>query len=237
MDEERKVLSLKEAYRFGKEHGLEAEIGVIRDMVIEWRLKYTSSLRRGYVVALFMTKGLMDLFNQQCWPAGKTTWGRRKCQFWLGLKARYEELLAGRAEDEEEAQSFAAEADLRDYLANNLERVEPGLRLFVQEERRGVEFPVEGEFIDILAIDKHGSPVVFELKLSRGRSRALGQLLYYMGWVDSHLGKGRCRGIVVAKDVTDDLAIATRRVQGVSLFRYKLSVSLEPVEQGPPCTT
>ncbi|MBN2208029.1 MAG: DUF91 domain-containing protein [Candidatus Coatesbacteria bacterium] len=234
MDEEKRMFPLKEAYRFGAEKGIERELAEIRDMEIEWDLSYTSSLRRGYVVDLFTRKQLFDVFKEQYWPAGKSSWGQRKSEFWLRLKARYEDFLAGResvsSEDEaDEDQGFAAEADLRDFLANNLERVEAGLQLHRDGEKPGVEFPVEDGRIDILASDKTGRFVVFELKLARGRNRALGQLLYYMGWVDKHLGKGPCRGIIVAKEISDDLVLATQRVQGVSLYRYKLSVSVERV--------
>jgi hypothetical protein len=50
-----------------------------------------------------------------------------------------------------------------------------------------------------------------------------------MGWVDKHLGNGPCLGIVIAKDIPDDLMLAVQRVPGVSLYRYKLAVSVEPV--------
>jgi hypothetical protein len=231
-----KTLSLKEAYRFGAEHGLEREMAAIRDMEIEWDLSYTSSLRRGFVVDLFTKKHLLDAFKEEHWPGGDTPWGERKIRFWLRLKARYEDFLAGQEagpeeeeEEEEQEQEFAAEADLRDFLANNLGCVEPGLRLYQQGEQKGVEFPVDDGRIDILAVDTAGRFVVFELKLARGRNKALGQLLYYMAWVDKHLGKAPCRGIVIAKEITDDLVLAAQRVQGVTLFRYKLSVSVERV--------
>jgi len=233
MDDERKVLPLKEAYRFGAEHALEREMAAIRDMEIEWDFSYTSSLRRGFIVDLFTKKQLFDAFKQQYWPAGDTPWGQRKKEFWLRLKGRYEDFLAGRGasgvEAEDEDQAFAAEADLRDFLANNLACVEPGLRLYQQGDQKGVEFPVDDGRIDILAVDKAGRFVVFELKLARGRNRTLGQILYYMGWVDKHLGNGPSRGIIVAKEITNDLVLAVQRVQGVSLFRYKLSVSVEQV--------
>jgi hypothetical protein len=235
MDQERKTLSLKEAYHFGGEHGLDREIATIRDMEIEWDLSYTSSLRRGFVVDLFKKKQLFDAFKEQYWPVGNTPWGLRKTEAWLRLKSRYEDFLSGRGEsdpedeDTDEGQAFAAEADLRDFLANNLDCVEPGLRLYHQDERRGVEFPVDDGRIDILGVDRSDRFVVFELKLARGRNKVLGQLLYYMGWVDKHLGKGPCRGIIVAKDISEDLAMAVKRVQGVSLYRYKLSVSTERV--------
>jgi RecB family endonuclease NucS len=107
--------------------------------------------------------------------------------------------------------------------------VEPGLRLYQKGDQKAVEFPVDDGRIDILALDTAGRFVVFELKLARGRNKALGQLLYYMGWVDKHLGKGPCRGIIVAKEITDDLVLAVQRVQDVALFRYTLSVSVERV--------
>ena len=42
----------------------------------------------------------------------------------------------------------------------------------------GVEYPIEDGRIDILAIDKNERPVVIELKVSHGRNRTIGQLLY-----------------------------------------------------------
>ena len=194
MDEERTVLPLKEAYPFGSERGLEQELAKIRDMEIEWDLSYTSSLRRGYVIDLFTKKRVFEAFKEKHWPSGNTPWGTRKSEFWLRLKDRYEDFLAGRGEadpesgDTEEDQAFAAETDLRDFLGNNLDSVEVGLQLYRQGDRSGREFQVEDGRIDILAVDKAGRFVVFELKLSRGRNKALGQLLYYMGWVDKHLG-------------------------------------------------
>jgi hypothetical protein len=235
MDEERKVLPLKEAYRFGADHALESDMRGIRDMEIEWDLSYTSSLRRGFVVDLFVKKQLFDAFKEQYWPTGNTIWGKRKSEFWLRLKNRYEDFLAGHgesnleSEDEDEDQAFAAETDLRDFLAKNLDRVEPGLQLYKRGDQSGVEFPVDEGRIDILATDKADRLVVFELKLSRGRNKALGQILYYMGWVDKHLGGGPCRGIIIAKEISNDLILAIQRVEGVSLYRYKLSVSVEKV--------
>jgi hypothetical protein len=44
----KETLSLKAAYEFGAAHGLDQEVNEIRDMVIEWDLSYSSSLRRYY---------------------------------------------------------------------------------------------------------------------------------------------------------------------------------------------
>ncbi|MBN1506382.1 MAG: DUF1016 family protein [Sedimentisphaerales bacterium] len=234
MSDEQKYMPLKQAYLFGAEQGLGQEMAEIRKMEIEWDLSYTSSLRRGYVIDIFTRKGLFDSFKDRYWPTGNTPWGQHMAAFWLNLKARYGDFLAGRGEiassdEADEDQAFAAETDLRDYLANNLDRVEAGLQLYCEGEQTGVEFSVDEGRIDILARDRTGRFVVFELKVSRGRNKALGQLLYYMGWVDKHLDKGPCRGAIIARDISDDLILATQRVQGVSLYRYKLSVSVEQV--------
>jgi len=104
-----------------------------------------------------------------------------------------------------------AEALLRDFLAKNRHRIETGLRLYDSGEREGVEFPVDSGRIDLLALDRNEKFVVIELKLSQGRNKTLGQLLY-MGWVDQHLGEGFCRGFIIAGDITEELSVAVARV-------------------------
>ncbi len=130
-------------------------------------------------------------------------------------------------EEEESEQAFAAESDLRDFLAKNPASIEPGLSLYQKEGRSGVEYPIENGYIDILAVDRDKRFVVIELKVGRGRNKTVGQLLYYMGWVDNHLGNGPCRGMIIARDISDDLKLAVRRVPGVSVARYHLTVSVE----------
>ena len=49
--------------------------------------------------------------------------------------------------------------------------------MYDSPKRTGVEFPVEGGRIDLLAVDRNGKFVVIELKLSQGRNKTLGQLL------------------------------------------------------------
>lgn len=124
---------------------------------------------------------------------------------------------------------FALEAHLRDFLAKNLDRIEPGLRLYATQERNGIEFAVDAGRIDLLAVDRNEKFVVIELKLSQGRNKALGQLLYYMGWVDKHLGEGPCRGFIIASDITEELSVAVSRVTGIKLAEYHMSFAIEPI--------
>jgi hypothetical protein len=126
---------------------------------------------------------------------------------------------------------FAYEHDLRDYLSKNLTLIERDLHLYSEEGVSGVEFPAGGRFIDILAVDSAGGYVVIELKVSRGYDRVVGQLLRYMGWIQKHHAEQdqSVRGVIVAKDVTDDLRLACSKVSDVLLFEYSLSVSVKPV--------
>jgi endonuclease len=126
---------------------------------------------------------------------------------------------------------FAYERDLRSYLARNLHLIEAGLRLYEEEGVTGIEFPVGGRFVDILAVDRKGNYVVIELKVSRGYDRVVGQLLRYIAWIEQHhADPGQTvRGVIVAKEMTDDLCLACSRIDGVSLYEYELSVSLRPV--------
>lgn len=124
---------------------------------------------------------------------------------------------------------FAYEADLRNYLAKNLSIIEPGLKLFQDEEITGVEFDVGGRRIDILAIDTKGALVVIELKVSRGYDRVVGQLMRYMAWIQKNQAElsQHVRGIIVAREITEDLLLACSLVPGVQLFEYELSLKLK----------
>lgn len=134
-------------------------------------------------------------------------------------------------EAESGSSEFAYEHDLRDYLASNLHVLEPALRLYNEDGITGVEFPAGGRYIDILAVDKNGDYVVVELKVSRGYDRVVGQLLRYVNWIKRHHAEpGRnVRGIIVAKDIGEDLRLACAELPGVSLYEYSLSVSVQRV--------
>ena len=126
---------------------------------------------------------------------------------------------------------FAYESDLRDYLAKNLQIIEPGLRLYEEEGITGIEFPVGGRFIDILAVDSKKDFVVIELKLSRGYDRAIGQLLRYMAWIQKNQADSgqKVRGIIVARGISEDLLLACSLMPNIHLFEYELSLLLKQV--------
>lgn len=134
--------------------------------------------------------------------------------------------------DSQGLSEFAYESDLRNYLAKNLSVIEPGLTLYEEEEVNGIEFPAGGRrLIDILAVDPSGDFIVIELKVSRGYDRVVGQLMRYMAWIrQNHAEPGqKVRGIIVAREISDDLLLACSETPDIQLFEYELSLVLKPI--------
>lgn len=128
---------------------------------------------------------------------------------------------------------FAYESDLQKYLAKNLSIIKPGLTLYEPEGTSGIEFPAgDGRSIDILAIDSNGDFVVIELKVSRGYDRVIGQILRYMAWVRQNeaTSNQKVYGIIIAREISNDLLLASSEVRDIQLFEYELSFNLKHVE-------
>lgn len=126
---------------------------------------------------------------------------------------------------------FAYEKDLQNFLSKNMYAIEPDLTLYEEEGIRGIEFPVGGRFIDILAIDRNKNLVVIELKVSKGYDRVIGQLLRYMAWIKrNHADENqKVRGVIIARDISEDLLLACSELPDIQLFEYQLSVNLNRV--------
>lgn len=152
-------------------------------------------------------------------------------------KTQAEKINITQSEELEEEQSqsteFAYERDLRNFLSKNLSIIESGLRLYEDEGISGIEFPVGGRFIDILAVDKHNNFVVIELKVSKGYDRVIGQLLRYIGWIEVYQAEPnqKVRGIIIAREISPDLRLAALRIPDVELYEYTLSISLRKVNE------
>ena len=128
--------------------------------------------------------------------------------------------------------TFAYESDLKNFLAKNLTIIEPKLRLYKDEGITGIEFPVDGRFIDILALDEENNFVVIELKVSKGHERVIGQILRYMAWIKKNQADKdqKVRGVIVGREISEDLKLACSYNPQISLFEYELSVSLNKIE-------
>lgn len=134
--------------------------------------------------------------------------------------------------DEGYSNTFAYENDLKNFLAKNLTIIEPKLKLYKDEGITGIEFPVDGRFIDILALDEENNFVVIELKVSKGHEKVIGQILRHMAWISKNQADKdqKVRGVIVAREISEDLKLACSYIPQISLFEYDLSVSLNKIE-------
>ncbi len=136
-------------------------------------------------------------------------------------------------EDKLESNEFAYERDLKNFLSKNLHIIEPDLTLYEDEGITGIEFPVGGRFIDILALDKNNNFVIIELKVSKGYDRVIGQILRYMAWIEKNLAEPnqKVKGIIIASKISDDLKLASSKISDITLYEYDLSISLRKITQ------
>lgn len=235
-------LPIDSIYKFASEHGFSTDVERIRSLrkpPNDPKFRMTST-KRSYMAELLEENGLLEEFFKECWPEGLTHAGNSELRSYNNRRAKYERYMEdedindedpNEIEDREDA-AFAYEADLQNYLVNNLQIIENGLELYSDDRGTGKEYPVDGGRIDILAKDNTGRFVVIELKLSRGRNKAIGQLLYYMAWIDANMGnQEKCRGILIAKDIGSDVMMAVKRAVGVELFEYKLQVSVQRISE------
>ena len=119
---------------------------------------------------------------------------------------------------------FGLERDLQKALRANIEQLEPGLKII----DGGAERSVQVGKIDITAEDADGRLVVIELKAGRAELPSIGQLLSYMGSVNSDSNQP-VRGILVAGDFHPRLVMAARAVADITLVAYSFQFSLNRV--------
>jgi hypothetical protein len=122
--------------------------------------------------------------------------------------------------------AFSFERDLQEYLSRELQKLEPGLTLFTDEELTGREISTDAGRIDILAKDLKGDLVVIELKVNQAPQSSLTQILSYMAAIKKQYNEKNVRGIIIADKFDKKIKLAVTQVPTVILMRYKrISIS------------
>jgi hypothetical protein len=126
--------------------------------------------------------------------------------------------VAAATVEEEIGQRLGLERDLQAALRIRMDRLESSLTIIDD----GAERSVESGFIDIMARDASGTPVVIELKAGLAGQRAVAQILSYMGDVADEEESGKVREILVASDFDPKAKAAARMVPNLVLRRYSV---------------
>ena len=147
-----------------------------------------------------------------------------------GVPAPIEEILV--QEELDTGFSFEFEADLEGHLANNLDDIEDGLKLYISDEEiTGRQFSTGVGRIDILALDKDANFVVIEIKVGQATDKTCSQLLRYIGWVKRHIARERrVRGIIICRNATDGLKYATSTLENVKIKEYEVHFSFQDAD-------
>jgi len=114
-------------------------------------------------------------------------------------------------------QRFSLERDMQAALRRNIVSLDSSLKIIDD----GAERAVNSGFIDITC-DDGKAVVVVELKAGKADSRAIGQILGYMGDLHDEEGGRPVRGILVAHDFDPRSKAAARVVPTLTLKRYSI---------------
>lgn len=118
---------------------------------------------------------------------------------------------------EDRQQRFSLERDMQAALRRNITSLESSLKIIDD----GAERAVDSGLIDITCEDD-AAIVVVELKAGKADSRAIGQILGYMGDLQEEEGGKPVRGILVAHDFDRRAKAAARVVPMLTLKKYAI---------------
>ncbi len=233
-------------YDMVKDLGVKSGDLIERKTIVDWFKKNYPKIKTGTVTAhiIMMTTNAPSRLHHT--RQANLFFQVDSSHFELYDAARHPKPITKEDSDEDDTESvesigaqpstdaqFAYERDLQNFFARNLSLIEPGLEIYSEDDAHGLEFPVGGRFIDILAIDRNKNFVVVELKVSRGYDRVVGQILRYISWVRENLAdtEQQVRGIIIARKVSPDLLLACKEIEHVDLQEYELSVELKKIDK------
>lgn len=124
-------------------------------------------------------------------------------------------------------QKLSLERDMQAALRREIRSLEPSFAIIDD----GAERSVDSGFIDITCEDAtDGSLVVVELKAGKADSRAIGQILGYMGDIAEEEPGRLVKGILVAHDFDQRVVSAAKIVPALKLMRYSIEFRFRQVD-------
>jgi hypothetical protein len=132
------------------------------------------------------------------------------------------------SEEMNSAIQFSLERDLQKALRENIHQLEPELTI----ADNGQERQIKTGRIDILARDSNGQHVVIELKAGKAQSKAISQILAYMGAIMAEGDEKPVRGILVASDFDENVILASKVIPNLTLKKYGFQFKFQSVIHG-----
>lgn len=121
---------------------------------------------------------------------------------------------------------YISEADLEDYVVNNLSIIEDGL-VFIDRQ-----VTVSGGIIDILAKDIDGKLAIIELKIDDDKS-IVWQAMYYPKEISRihRVDRANIRMLTIAPSYKKSILEALNNIDHVELYSYSIEVSLGEIQR------
>jgi len=128
--------------------------------------------------------------------------------------------------------SIQMERDLEDFLINNLNLIEEGLELYIDERgQNGRHYSTDVGTVDLLCKNKEDF-VIIELKKGRVSDTVVGQISRYIGWVRENLSEGHgVRGIIIVHDFDPKLKYAVLAHENLELKYYEIQIKFISEQQ------
>lgn len=125
------------------------------------------------------------------------------------------------------------EKQLENFMEVNLDLVEPGLKLYMDDSgNKGRQYPTDVGNIDLLCVRPNGDFVVIELKKGKTSDKVVGQISRYMGWVKENLAENEdVFGVIIAHDFDPKLKYAVMANNKLSLKYYRIKLEFVSEEQ------
>lgn len=137
--------------------------------------------------------------------------------FKRSLEERLNVELDSSNHSESNTTSYITEEDLEDYLVENIELIEDGLKFI----RRQVDVP--GGFIDILAKDSNGNFCVIEIKTNEDKS-IIWQTLHYPKEIKNMYNSKNVRMMTIVPNYSKPIHDVLKSIGNVETFDYDIKV-------------